>query len=259
MRPPRLFGAGPPFLPWRGHPCPRTTAEAYELVKLHVAIDGPAASGKSTVARLLAARLGGYCVNTGEMYRAITWAVLACGVDPREAPQDVVARLPGLELRYVPIGPGELSLVLNGEPVPREAVRAPDVARAVSFVARIPEVRSWLLQRQREATALGTVVMEGRDIGTVVLPDAPLKVFITATPEVRARRRLRQDGETAPGATVASVAAEIAARDEIDSRRAVAPLRTAADAHVVDSSDLTVEQVVDRILALAADVRSAEA
>lgn len=197
-------------------------------------------------------------MNTGEMYRAITWAVLARGLDPREAPDEVAAALTSLELRYVPTGPGELSLVLNGKPVPREAVRSPGVARAVSFVARIPEVRAWLLHRQREVTALGTVVMEGRDIGTVVLPDSPLKVFVTATPEVRARRRLSQEGETPPGATVASVAAEIAARDDIDSRRAVSPLRPAEDAHVVDTSDLTVDQVVDHILALVADAGLAE-
>ena len=222
------------------------------LVALQIAIDGPAASGKSTVARRVAAKLGGHYVNTGEMYRTITWAVLSRGVDPRGSADSVIAVLPSLDLRYVPAGSGELVLVLNGEPVPHEAIRAPDVSRAVSFVAKIPEVRAWLLKRQRETTALGTVVMEGRDIGTVVLPHAPLKFFVTASPEVRALRRLRQGGESPPDATVASVAAEIAARDAIDSRRAISPLRPAEDAHLLDTSDMSIDQVVDAVVAVVA-------
>jgi len=215
-----------------------------------IAIDGPAASGKSTVARLVAERLGGYYVNTGDMYRAVSWAALERGVDVAGDPAGVTALLRSLELRYRVAGPGRLQLYLNGEPVPQERIRSAEVAAVVSLVARLPAVREWLRDRQRECCALGTVVMEGRDIGTVILPDAPFKFFVTASPEERARRRLAQAGEVAPGATIASVAAEIAERDRIDSSRAVAPLRAAADALTICTDGMTPDEVTARIVAV---------
>ena len=215
---------------------------------IQVAIDGPAASGKSTVARLVAKELGGFYINTGDMYRTVTRAVLDADIDPCAEPEGVVELLSGLDLRYRLVQ-GIPSLELNGEPVLQERIRAPEVARVVSFVARLAGVRDWLRERQRETRHLGTIIMEGRDIGTVILPDASHKFFMTASPEVRARRRLAQDGEVPDGATLASVAAEIAERDRIDSTRAVAPLRPAEDAVVVDTDELDAREVADLIVA----------
>jgi cytidylate kinase len=218
------------------------------MAALRIAIDGPAASGKSTVARLLADRLGGYCVNTGDLYRAVSWTALEQGLDVACQPEAVMAMLTTLDLRYRPAGPGQLQLCRNGLPVPQDRIRAAEVAEVVSLVARMPAVRAWLRERQRECCALGTVVMEGRDIGTVILPDAHFKFFVTASPEERARRRLRQTGEVAPGSTVASVAARIAERDRLDSSRAVAPLQAAADARVIQTDGMTPEEVVETML-----------
>lgn len=211
-----------------------------------IAIDGPAASGKSTVARLVAARLNGFTINTGDMYRTVTWVALTRGIAPDRDPEAVGRLLPALDLRYE-LRDGKPQLFLNGEPVPQAEIRAPRVAAAVSHIAKIPAVRDWMLHRQRDTAHLGLIVMEGRDIGTVIFPDTPHKFFVTASPEVRAKRRLLQAGETADGATVASVAAEIAERDRLDSTRAVAPLRAAPDAILVDTDGLTAEQAADLI------------
>jgi CMP/dCMP kinase len=212
-----------------------------------IAIDGPAASGKSTVARLVAARLGGYYVNTGDLYRAVSWVTLERGVDVNDEAA-VAALLPPLDLRYQVAGPGQLQLCLDGASVPQDRIRSAAVAAVVSLVARQPAVRAWLRDRQRECCALGTVVMEGRDIGTVILPEAPFKFFLTASPEERARRRLAQPGEVPAGATVASVAAQIAERDRIDSSRAVAPLRAAPDALTICTDGMTPAEVAERIV-----------
>lgn len=212
-----------------------------------IAIDGPAASGKSTVAKLVAQRLGGFYINTGDMYRAVTRAVLEAGIDAETDPEAVVALLAKLDLRYRLVD-GVPVLHLDGVPVVQDSIRAPEVAHVVSYVARIAGVRDWLRERQRETRALGTIIMEGRDIGTVILPDASHKFYVTASPEVRARRRLAQAGEVADGATLASVAAEIAERDRIDSTRAVAPLRPAEDAVHINTDHLTIEQVVEAII-----------
>ncbi|NMA41248.1 MAG: (d)CMP kinase [Lentisphaerae bacterium] len=215
---------------------------------MQIAIDGPAASGKSTAARALAERLGGYYVNTGDMYRTVAWAALQAGIDPDTDPEAVVAKLPEWDLRLQAEG-GVLQLILNDVPVQQAAIRAPEVAAVVSQVARIPEVRDWMLDRQRDCRHLGIIIMEGRDIGTVVLPDATCKFFITASPEERARRRLQQAGEVAPGATLASVAADIAERDRIDSTRAVAPLKPADDAEIFVTDGMEKEEVADLLIA----------
>ena len=214
-----------------------------------VAIDGPAASGKSTVAKLLAKRIGGYYINTGDMYRAVAWQALVHGV----APEDVVKLLPSFDLRYR-IVDGIPTLFLNDAVVPHDAIRSPEVSAIVSQVAAVPAVREWMLDRQRECKEVGIVIMEGRDIGTVIFPQAKFKFFVTASPMERARRRLAQKGEVADGATLESVAADIARRDEIDSTRAVAPLRPAEDAVTIMTDGISAEEVAEL---LAAAIRNA--
>ena len=214
-----------------------------------VAIDGPAASGKSTVAKLLAGRIGGYYINTGDMYRAVAWQALVHGV----APEDVVKLLPSFDLRYR-IVDGVPTLFLNDAVVPHAAIRSPEASAIVSQVAAVPAVREWMLDRQRECKEVGIVIMEGRDIGTVIFPQAKFKFFVTASPMERARRRLAQKGEVADGATLESVAADIARRDEIDSTRAVAPLRPAEDAVTIMTDGISAEEVAEL---LAAAIRNA--
>ena len=218
-----------------------------EDVNSQIAIDGPAAAGKSTVAALVAERLGLPCINTGNMYRALTWLALARRVDPEKQPGQVVALLPELDLDYAPDHAGRPVLMVDGQPLAAEVIRTPEVAAKVSFMARIPEVRHWLVAKQRQSARFGPIVMEGRDIGTVVFPHARYKFFVTASPEVRARRRLAQPGEVIDSATVESVAAEIARRDEIDQNRAVSPLRPADDAEIIDTDHLNAEQVAELI------------
>jgi CMP/dCMP kinase len=214
-----------------------------------IAIDGPAASGKSTVAKRLATNLGGYYINTGEMYRALTHLVLQAGVDPEQNSDAVAAMLPACDLVFACNADDEIELQLAGVTLPRKPLRSPQVAERVSYVARIPAVRQWMVERQRLTESLGLIIMEGRDIGTVVFPRATHKFFVTASPEERARRRLGQSGETVDGATLASVAADIAARDKMDSTRAVSPLKPADDAILVDTTGLDIDGVVDTICA----------
>lgn len=195
-----------------------------------VAIDGPAGSGKSTISRSLATRLGIARLDTGAMYRAVAWAALARGVDPAdEAPVAAIARAARIE-----VGPSEVRI--DGTVV-TDAIRQPGVNRAVSIVAANPAVRTALVERQRAwVHAHGGGVVEGRDIGTVVFPHADLKVFLTATPEERARRR---DDEAAEG---------LARRDHIDTTRTVSPLQRADDARLVDTTGRSVGDVLDEIL-----------
>lgn len=181
-----------------------------------IAIDGPAASGKSTVAKLIADRLGYTFINTGAMYRAVTWYMLEQGIDPADT-DAVLAALPSVPLSFGK--DGSRSIVLcNGSPLTEELTRQ-EVNDHVSTIAAIPEVRSLLVNRQRDYNRQEPVVMEGRDIGTVVFPDTPFKYFVTASEEVRAARR------AAEGLTDS-----IAERDRKDSSRATAPLAQAQDA-----------------------------
>ena len=212
-----------------------------------VAIDGPAAAGKSTAARLLAEKLGGFYVNTGDMYRALAWAARQNGIDPEKNPEDLAALLPNWDLRYRLLDDRTLQLFFNGQPISQDKLRAPEVTAIVSQVARIPEVREWMLERQRECSSLGVIIMEGRDIGTVILPQAKFKFFITASPMERARRRLAQSGEVAADATLAKVAAEIEARDHIDSTRETAPLKAAPDAITLVTDGMNQEQVANHL------------
>lgn len=207
---------------------------------LVVAIDGPAGTGKSTVARALADRLGVPYLDTGAMYRAVTWAVLEAGVDPTSDRPAVaaIARRIGIEL--------DGSVVrVDGVDV-SSAIRGAAVTGAVSAVAAQPEVRAELVDRQRRwVRARGGAVLEGRDIGTVVFPDATAKVYLTARAGVRARRRAAETGED-----VAEVERSIVRRDGLDSTRELAPLRQAGDAVIVDTSELSAAEVVERLVEL---------
>jgi cytidylate kinase len=204
-----------------------------------IAIDGPAGSGKSTVARAVAARTGLEYLDTGAMYRAVTFAAIRRGVDPSDVdPVVKVAR--DLDLRMSEDG----TVVVDGADATIE-IRGPEVTRAVSIVAANPGVRAEMRQRQREwAVKHGGGVMEGRDIGTVVFPDAVLKVYLDASPEVRASRRSKEVADLA----YETVAADLARRDALDQGREDSPLREASDAVIIDTSDLTVDQIVDEVL-----------
>lgn len=213
-----------------------------------VAIDGPAGAGKSSVASLLARRLGFTHVNTGSLYRAVALAVRRAGVaiDPVEP-----AFLDTLRITFE-----GGRLLLNGQD-PGEALRSAACAADASVVAKQPAVRAFLLPVQRKIAASQWIVMEGRDIGTVVFPDARVKIFLTASSLIRARRRMEQ-GEVPPGATLDEVRREIERRDLQDSTRAAAPLKAADDAVTVDNSALTLEETVEAIAAIVEAKRNQE-
>lgn len=214
---------------------------------LAIAVDGPAGTGKSSVSRGLARALRARYLNTGAMYRVVTLAVLRSGIDPDDA-EAVAAFVPSVDLA-VGFDPDEDSAFLAGEDVSVE-IRGDAVTRAVSAVSAVPAVRSLLVQRQRELAEGGTVVVEGRDIGTVVLPDADVKVFLTASAEERARRRNDQNVESGLADDYEAVLADVRRRDHLDSTRAVSPLRAADDAIVVDSSDWTQSQTISHLIDL---------
>ena len=212
-----------------------------------VAIDGPAGTGKSSVSRMLADRVGAQYLDTGAMYRAASLAVLRSGipVDDGSAVADLVDTL-SIDLRD---GPDGTVVALDGEDV-STAIRADDVTDAVSAVAANPRVRARMVDQQRRVAGGRFVVVEGRDIGTVVFPDAELKVFLTATPDERARRRHRQNRAAGRDSDLAQVLASVNRRDHLDSTRAASPLRRAEDAVEFDTSDLTVEQVLTGLIEL---------
>ncbi len=212
-----------------------------------IAIDGPAGTGKTTVARAVAARLGVPYLDTGAMYRAVTFAALRAGVDPADAAAvGAISR----SLHFSLAQDGQLEV--DGVDA-TAAIRGPEVTGAVSVVAANPEVRAELRHRQRAwVDGHGAAVVEGRDMGTVVFPEARLKVFLTAAPEVRARRRAAEtSGPGGPGgADVVAVATDLARRDHLDSTRADSPLAEAADAVVIDTGDLTIDDVVEAVVGL---------
>lgn len=200
-----------------------------------IAIDGPAASGKSTVAKLIARELGYTFINTGAMYRAVTWYTLKQGVNPADV-DAVRALLPGIPLAFGKDGAN--STVMCEGKVLSDELTETEVNNNVSAIAAIPEVRALLVEKQREYNSTEPVVMEGRDIGTVVFPNTRFKYFVTASEEVRAARRAAQ-----------GLTDSIAERDRKDSARACAPLVMAEDATLVDTSELTIEQVVEKVVA----------
>jgi CMP/dCMP kinase len=214
-----------------------------------ITLDGPSGTGKSSVARAVAARLGADYLDTGAMYRAATVAVLDAGVDPEDA--EAVAAVVAKARIEVGTTAGAEVVKVDGVDV-ADRIRGPLVTRTVSSVSAVPAVRRQLVDQQRGLVAAAeAVVVEGRDIGTVVLPGATLKVYLTAAPEVRAERRAAQLGITEP-AEIAELAEDLRRRDEYDSGRADSPLRPADDAVIVDSTDMDRAAVVDRIVALAA-------
>jgi len=213
-----------------------------------IAIDGPAASGKSTVANRVSETLGIPYINTGNMYRTVTFYLLSHGIDPLKPDSGKISSLlSAMDMDYRKAPDGVFRIYLNNSPVADSDIRSPEVTALVSPVAAMPEVRARLLELQRHFASLGLIVMEGRDIGTVIFPDAEYKFFVTATPYARAMRRLNQGGETPENSTVQEVADQIAERDRIDSTRAVAPLKQADDATFVDTTNMTIVEVVEFI------------
>lgn len=201
-----------------------------------ITLDGPAASGKSSVARLVAARLGRVYVNTGNMYRALTWAVLARGANP--ADPDAVRSAAAAVVVESPVTDGQTQVRVDGRLLTTDDLNSDAVNAGVSLVARVPEVRERLVRDQRALADLGPLVMEGRDIGSVVFPDSRLKFYIDASEEVRAARR-RAQGH----------ADQVAERDRLDSTRKSSPLVVPEGAQVIDNSHLTLEQAVEAVLA----------
>jgi cytidylate kinase len=212
---------------------------------LVVAVDGPSGAGKSSASRLLAERLGWAVFETGGLYRAAAWAVIHAGVAPGD--ERAVARLCAtLPLRLVPAA-ATWRITVGGQRLV-DQLREEAVTKAASIVAAVPAVRTRLLQFQRRLLRKGRIVMEGRDIGTVVCPEATVKFFLDADPAVRGVRRFREGVEG--GGSVEQAASAIGERDRRDQHRPVAPLRAAADAVRIDTTNLTLDQVVDKMLAV---------
>jgi cytidylate kinase len=218
-----------------------------------VALDGPSGTGKTTVARKLAARLSAGYLDTGAMYRAITVAVLRAGVDPADAATVAeLARGAKLEIGTSPVRP---HVLLGGQDVATD-IRGADVTSAVSAVSSVPEVRELLVAEQRRiiedvVATTGGIVVEGRDIGTVVTPHAPLKVYLTASASIRAARRSAQDSAAGRESTVDAALRSVERRDHLDSTRTASPLRVAEDAVPVDTSELKIDQVIIALSELA--------
>lgn len=212
-----------------------------------IAIDGPVGAGKSCIAAQVAKRLGILYLDTGAMYRAVGLYMLRNGVDPHDA-INVAKRAPlaHVDVRYED---GEQRVLLGGEDV-SEAIRNNEVSMAASAVSAVAVVRHLMVSRQQEIARARSLVMDGRDIGTCVLPDATLKIYLTADAQERARRRCEQLAQKGVKVPLEQVLSELQARDHADMTRAVSPLRQADDAVLLDSTGLTVDQVVDRVLEL---------
>ena len=218
------------------------------MKKLIIAIDGPSGAGKGTVARAVAARLDYRHVDTGAMYRAVAWKALQEGVELQDGA--AVAAVGARATFDLENG----RVVIDGHDVAR-AIRTAEMDTAAATVARHPAVREVLVRRQREMGAAGGVVMEGRDIGTVVFPDADLKVYLDASPEERARRRATDPAHAASsGAALTDVATALAARDRSDSTRTASPLMQAPDALAIDTTGVPIDEVVERVLTAARSV-----
>lgn len=214
---------------------------------MQIAIDGPASAGKSTIAKLVATKLGYVYCDTGAMYRTVTLMALRAGIDVHDA-DAITARLLELRIDFRPTADGQ-QVLMNGDDVSL-AIRQEDVTNNASAVSAIPAVRADLTQRQRDIAAAGNIVMDGRDIGTTVLPDAELKVFMVASVEERARRRFLDNQAKGIDVPVEVLEQEIAARDHKDSTRATSPLKQADDAVRIDTTHMSIDEVVTEILLL---------
>lgn len=217
--------------------------------RLVIAIDGPAASGKSSTAKAVAAELGYRHLDSGAFYRAVTLAALELGIPPDDWPELDADRLAAFDVRAIPSEEG-YRMAIRGEDV-TERIRTSVVNEHVSAMAAIPAVRDWLLDSLREAGAEGGLVADGRDIGTVVFPDAELKIFVICEPEERARRRLRQDGLVTDEAAMQAEVVRLRERDRMDETRSAAPLVQAPDAVVLDTTSLDFATQVRKIATLA--------
>ena len=222
-----------------------------------IAIDGPSGAGKSTVAKAVAKKLGFSCLDTGAMYRAIAWQAVADGVPfDDDAALGQVARTHEIAFGHVEGDPVPKRVFIGGVEV-TDAIRTAEIDRAVSPVSAAPSVREALVEQQRRIGRAGDYVVEGRDIGTVVFPEAPVKVFLTASDEERAHRRVRQNVDRGIGSIdYDEVLADLRRRDEIDSSRVTSPLRPADDAVRLDSTGRYIEDVIDEICALADEARA---
>jgi cytidylate kinase len=223
-------------------------------MKPKIAIDGPAGAGKSSVARGIARELDYTYIDTGAIYRAIAYLAMQEGLHPDTGPEQIGDIAGSVNVEFRRVGDGQ-HIFVNGEDL-EEEVRRPEVGAMSSPVSAIPLVRENLLQLQRDLAATGGCVMEGRDIGTVVLPDAEMKIFLTATPEERARRRFEQIKDENPDLTYEQVLANQKARDERDRSREIAPLKKADDATEFVTDGLSLEEVIAHLVQMAREVET---
>ncbi|MCG1009081.1 (d)CMP kinase [Salinicoccus sp. ID82-1] len=211
--------------------------------KINIAIDGPAAAGKSTISRRIAERMDYIYIDTGAMYRAVTLHVIRHG-------RQVLDDLDDLDIRF---GTGGTTLYLNGEDV-SEDIRTLEVTSNVSEVSSVPEVRRYLVSMQQKIAEDKGVVMDGRDIGTTVLPEAELKIFMKASPEIRARRRLKEEEARGVEIDLETLTTQIIRRDDLDMNREISPLSKAHDAVLLDTSHMGITEVEDKIIKMASDL-----
>ncbi len=215
---------------------------------ISIAIDGPSGAGKSTLARSVAAKLGYIYVDTGAIYRTLGYYVHTKGIDPHNE-EAVLAAIPSAQVELAYGDDGQQRMLLNGTDVSRE-IRLPEMSLCASAVSAHPGVRAYLLEMQRAMARTHSVVMDGRDIGTVVLPDADVKVFLTASAEARARRRMLELAQRGTPEPFEKVLAEIEERDWNDTHRAAAPLRQAEDAALLDTTELDFQQSEEALLCI---------
>ena len=211
-----------------------------------IAIDGPGGAGKSTLAKAVAKKLNILHVDTGAIYRTIGYAAFSKGVDPKDG-EAAAALLPELEIGMRYEADGEQHMLLNGQDVTRE-IRLPEISMYASAVSALPAVRAFLLEMQRDLARKHSVIMDGRDIGTVVFPHAQVKIFLTASVKERAMRRYKEMLAKGEKVDLAELEKQIAFRDKQDSEREIAPLKQADDAEFLDTSDMTIDEVAEHIL-----------
>ena len=217
-------------------------------MSIAVALDGPAGAGKSTIARRAAKALGFIYVDTGALYRTVGLAATEAGVSPVDSPElDDLLKTIKVELTFTE--QGEQAVLLNGTDV-SDRIRTPEASMTASKISAIPKVRAFLLDLQRDMAKTNDIIMDGRDIGTVVLPDAQVKIFLTASPEARAGRRFKELAEKGMDVKYEDILSDVKERDYNDTHRATAPLKAAADSVTVDTTELDFEQSVEAVLAV---------